>query len=181
MNKVYLILVCGRPGSGKSTLAKSLAKELKAVYIDKDCIDEGFSPGDRGPLYQSIIQPRAYQSLINLAKPNLQMGMPVILDAPWSHNLLHFPELGEAVLNLAEQTQAQLIVFDIVLPQEIVRERLMVRGLERDQAKLTKEGWEEFVKRHRFGEKNPLPHFVVDGRKSPQDCLKSALEYIKNG
>lgn len=178
MTKPLLILICGRPGSGKSTLAKSLARELKAVLIDKDCIDEAFSPGDRGPLYQAAIQPGAYQALLNLAAPNLDLNHPVILDAPWTHNFFHYPELGSNVLAVAKTTGARLIVFEIELQPETVRERLTKRGFKRDASKLTEEGWKEFVQRHRIGEKNPLPHYSINGEESPADCLQNALKYI---
>ena len=178
MTKPLLILICGRPGSGKSTLAKSLAKEFKAVLMDKDCIDEAFSPDDRGPLYQSFIQPGAYQALLNLATPNLLLNHSVILDAPWTHNFFHYPELGPKVLKLAETVEARLIVFEIELLPETVRERLTQRGFKRDESKLTEEGWKEFVQRHRIGEKNPLPHHPIDGENSPEECLQQALKYI---
>lgn len=178
MKNRCLILVCGRPGSGKSTLARSLAQEIRAVLIDKDFIDEAFSPDDRGPLYQAWIQPRAYDTLLNLALPNLELGHPVILDAPWTHNFYHYPDLGEKVLKTAQAAKAKLTVFDIVLPAEEIKARLIRRGFKRDEPKLTPEGWEEFVARHKIGSKNPLPHFVIDGLKSPQDCLKQALEVL---
>lgn len=178
MNKPRLILICGRPGSGKSTLAKNLAKEIRAVLIDKDCVDEAFSPNDRGPLYQATIQPAAYQTLLNLAIPNLELGHTVILDAPWTHNFFYYPDLGPRVLNLAKKSGSQLFVFEIELPAEEVKVRLQKRGFKRDEPKLTEEGWEEFVTRHRIGEKNPLPHIAIDGRLSAEECLKTALGVI---
>ena len=179
MAKPYLILVCGRPGSGKSTLSKSLAKELRAVLIDKDCVDEAFSPGDRGPLYRETIQPKAYQALLNLAEPNLLLRQPVVLDAPWTHTLLNHPDLTERVLQLALATESQLVVFEIELPPELVLQRLTQRGFKRDEPKLTPEGWKEFAVIHRIGEKNPLPHFVIDGERSPKECLQQAIEHLQ--
>ena len=179
MKKQGLILVCGRPGSGKSTLAKVLAQEFHAVLIDKDCVDEAFSPGDRGPFYVKEIQPKCYQTLLNIAEPNLQLRRHVILDAPWTHNFLHFPELATQVEKLAAKTGSELAVLDIELPKEVIRQRLMARGFKRDEPKLTKEGWEEFVARHRMGEKNPLPHFLINGQESLEICAKKAIEYIQ--
>ena len=180
MSKPLLILICGRPGSGKSTLALQLAKELRAILLDKDFIDEAFSPGDRGPLYRTSIQPGAYQSLLNLAVPNLLLNHSVILDAPWTHQFFYDPQLGPKVLELAEKTKARLVVFEIELPPEGARERLAKRGLKRDALKLTEGGWKDFLHHQRLGEKNPLPHFLIDGRLSPEECLRQALKYLQN-
>lgn len=179
MKQQALILVCGRPGSGKSTLALGLARELRAVLLDKDCMDEPFSPDDRGTFYQTHIEPKCYQALLNLAKLNLESGRDIILDAPWTHFILNYPEFGTKAEELARTMQANLIVLDIELPSPLIRERLAKRGLKRDAEKINAAGWEAFLKRIRIGEKNPLPHLLLDGTHTLENCLKQALHYIK--
>lgn len=174
-----LILVCGRPGSGKSTLAKVLAKEFHITLLDKDCVDEAFSPDDRGPHYDKEIRPRVYQALMNLAELNLRLCHHVILDAPWTHNFLNTPQLKEKIVSLVQMTASQLVVFDIELPKEDLRTRLTSRGYKRDADKLTREGWDEFLTRHRIGEKSPLPHIIINGRESPDTCAKKAIAHLR--
>ncbi len=175
----YLILVCGRPGSGKSTLAKNIAKELRTVLIDKDCIDEPFSPDDRGPFYQENIEPKAYHALLNLAAINLELGQTVLLDAPWTHQMFRQEELAPRVLEVAKKAGAKLMVLDVNVSEETLRQRLMKRGLKRDSEKFSKEGWEAFAKRMQLGRKNPLPHFVIDGERSPEECLQQAITALQ--
>ena len=177
--KHALILVCGRPGSGKSTLSKVVAKELKFVLLDKDCIDEPFSPADRSPFYQTNIEPKAYHALLNLAELNLECGQSVILDAPWTHQMFRQPDLVPRVLEVAEKTKAKLVVLSIELPPDMLRERLVKRGLKRDLEKFTEEGWTAFAQRMKFAQKNPLPHFAIDGTESVEQCTQSAVAYIR--
>ena len=181
MSSPALILVSGKPGSGKSTLARILAKEFKTVLIDKDYIDEAFSPGDRGPTYLKFFQPGIYQILLNLAELNLNLGNHVILDASWTHNLLNDPALVERIQGLVKLTKAKLIILEMELSAEAIRQRLLNRSHARDKNYLTEEGWEGFLKRHRFGEKNPLPHHSIDGTKSLDAYTSEAIEYIKIG
>ena len=41
MSSPLLIVFAGLPGTGKSSLARAVARELGAVYLDKDTIKDG--------------------------------------------------------------------------------------------------------------------------------------------
>jgi len=173
-----LILVSGPPAAGKSTLSVGLALHLGAVCLDKDCIDEGFSPGDRGDHYHQHVEPSVLMALLNLAELNLSVGNHVITDVPWSHIMLNSPKWVDQINDLSKRTNAQLIVFECILSEKSLRERMRERNFDRDQFRLTDEGWDKFKRTDRIGELNPMPHTIIDMERPAEECLKSALEHM---
>jgi predicted kinase len=178
MSSPCLILVSGPPAAGKSTLSMGLAAHTGAICLDKDCIDDGFHPQDRGEHYTREVEPKVLTALLNLARLNLNIGNHVITDVPWSHIMLNTPEWIDRIENLCEETNAQLIVFECVLSEKKLKERMRERNLDRDQFRTSDEGWETFKKTDRIGELNPMPHTIIDMEKDPESCLKNALDHM---
>lgn len=171
-----LILISGPPGSGKSTLAQGMARRLSnSVLLDKDCIDEPFSPDDRGVHYTEEIEPRVIRALLNLAVLNLQLGKDVLIDLPWTHVLLNSPEWISRLHECVQTSHAQLRVLECVLSAQTLRARIAQRGLKRDAVKLSAEGWLQFCQTDRIGEVNPLPHHCLDAEMAPDVLLRQAL------
>lgn len=175
----HLILISGPPGVGKSTLARPLAQKIGAVLLDKDCIDEPFSPNDRGKRYTQEIEPKVLQGLLNLAELNLTNSLSVILDVPWTHIMHNSPEWVGRITALAEKTQSHLVVLECVIESEKLRHRIQNRDLARDHVKLTDEGWALFTRTDRIGDRNPLPHATIDMSQSLDVCLTQAYGVLR--
>lgn len=169
MQNSTLVLVSGPAGCGKSTLSKGLAKYFKLVHLDKDCIDEPFSPGDRGKNYTDNIEPKVIQALLNLTQLNLNNQMSVIIDLPWTHILINSPEWKTKL------ERFNPLILEIKISEATLKERITKRGLSRDQVKLTEKGWEDFKITDCIGELNPMNHLLLDGELSPEDIFKSAI------
>ena len=81
----FLIVFAGLPGTGKSSLARAVARELRAVYLDKDTIKDAVIAVARelkieqGP---DLAGPISYELLVVLARDNLSLGLSVVLDSP---------------------------------------------------------------------------------------------------
>lgn len=176
-----LILVSGPPGCGKSTLSKALAQQRRLVILDKDCIDEPFSPNDRGAHYTQEIEPKVLQALLNLAKLNLSIGSDVILDVPWTHILINSPEWIEKIQSLVLSTHTSLVVLELILSEKELKERLQQRGLKRDQIRLTQMGWEQFKKTDCVGQLNPLKHTILQANQSIEELTAQALKILNEG
>lgn len=173
-----IILISGPPGAGKSTIARPLAQKIGAVLLDKDCIDEPFSPNDRGAHYTREIEPKVLQGLLNLAELNLSCGLSAILDVPWTHIMHNSPEWVTRITDLAKKTKSRLLVLECVISPEHLRQRLHHRGLARDQVKLSDEGWQHFERTDRLDERNPLPHVTIDMTQAPETCVAQAINHI---
>lgn len=174
-----LILVSGPPGAGKSTLCAALAVRLPAVHLDKDAIDEAFSPGVRDGHYNREIEPRVLTALLELARLNLRAGHTVLLDVPWTHIMIHTPAWIERVRAVAQAADAGLLVLECVLPEATLRERIAVRNLDRDQVKLSDTGWRDFCRLDYIGARNPLPHVAIDMTAARDRCVEAALSAVR--
>lgn len=175
-----LILVSGPPGAGKSTLTRSLAARYQATHLDKDCIDDLFSPNDRGPRYTRVIEPKVLAAVLNLAELNLRPGHIVFIDVPWTHILLNSPEWIPILKKLVRRTRSRLTVLECVIDEATLRARLRDRGYKKDRPRLTPEGWRRFRRTDRLGELNPLPHTVIDLSQTRTACVRAAIQAVES-
>jgi len=174
-----LILVSGPPGIGKSTLANELSKNISLCILDKDCIDEPFSPNDRGEVYTKEIEPKTLQSLLNLAEKNIR-NINVLLDAPWTHIIIDNPKWEQKIIQLCEQTNSSLKIIEMFLDENSLKVRISTRGLSRDQNKLSGYGWLDFVKRDKVQCRIPMDHLAVDASVPIEKYINNVISYINS-
>ena len=76
--KAMLVIFGGLPGTGKTSIARELARELGAVYLRIDSIEQAIlaSPARGGTLEDT-----GYRVAYNVAEDNLRLGRTVIADS----------------------------------------------------------------------------------------------------
>jgi predicted kinase len=78
-----LIAFGGLPGTGKTTVAQTLARQLAAVYLRIDTLEQAFIASGEGA---ADIGPAGYLAAYAVAADNLRLGLNVVAD---SVNSLH--------------------------------------------------------------------------------------------
>jgi len=140
-------ITLGGAGSGKTTVSRRLSAATGAAYLDKDALAGplvrfalealGHDPTDResNEAYVSQVMPLEYEALFAVAGENLALGHSVVLDAPFVAYLAD-PDFLAAAIGAARWPEADIRVVHVRASSEIVRERVRLRGLDRDRAKL---------------------------------------------
>lgn len=131
-----LIVLGGLPGTGKSTVASALAKEVGAVHLRIDTIEQAMR--DAG---QTVAGPEGYLVARDVARENLGLGVSVIVDSV--NPIAYTRELWRMI---AEATAARLVEIELVCSDaDEHRRRVETRSV--DIEKLTLPTWQEVLDR----------------------------------
>jgi predicted kinase len=153
MQPVVIFLI-GSAGSGKSTIGKRLASEYNFCYLDKDVVcntftgklleSKGYSPHERdgNDFYRHVVMELEYETLLNIADDNLQLGRSVVLDAPFLTYFSKRDYVQELKSKYKWETVTPLVL-QVQVEFDVLKERMQARGMERDRWKLA--NWEAFI------------------------------------
>ncbi|MGP3989163.1 AAA family ATPase [Streptomyces sp. 3N207] len=157
MSTLRAFFVIGPAGSGKTSVARLLAEMSGAAYLDKDTVCTrlteallelaGTDPAQRdlNPYYQSKAMDLEYLTLLDLARDNLAVGRPVVLDAPFGRYYPRPGYLEEAAERHSWPQHVEPVVVQVHVDSETARERVRARGYTRDLSKLA--DWDAFWKK----------------------------------
>jgi len=148
-----IILVAGFAGSGKSTIGKLISEKLKMPYLDKDTltryftdqmlVENGTGKGDReSQYYTETINPLEYDTLIKVAVENIELGVSVILSAPFIRQLNEPNWFKSKIESFSPINNLIIKLVWIESSRETERIRLIDRDADRDQNKL--ENWDSY-------------------------------------
>jgi predicted kinase len=146
-----LIIFGGLPGTGKSMIASELARQLGAVYLRIDSIEQAIR--DSGAVSRSL-NDAGYRVGYAVAEDNLGFGRTVIAD---SVNPLQITR--DAWIGVADRAQVRAVEVEVVCSDPEQHKR-RVETLASDVEGLRLPTWQEVVSREY--EPWDRPHIVID-------------------
>lgn len=161
-----LIIFSGAPGAGKTTLSRQLARQLAAVYLRIDSIDQLLMA-----VYGNDIADVSYRVACGVARDNLLLGHTVIADCVNDVNITR-----DAWRNVGLQAGVPTVEIEIIC-SDIAEHRRRVETRETDIPGLTLPTWEKVCSR--WTEPWPRERIIIDtAGRTAEDCLaelKAAL------
>ena len=156
-----LIVFAGLPGTGKTTLAKELARQLEAVYLRIDSIEQTLR--DSGA-YNSLTGDSGYCVAYTIAEENLRLGRTVVAD---SENPLELTR--DAWLKVAARADVRAVEVELKC-SDTEAHRQRIEGRVSDIEGFHFPTWQNVVRREYASWTRE--HMIVDtAMQSVNDCV----------
>jgi len=164
-----LIVFGGLPGAGKTAIAREVARQLNAVYVRIDSIEQAIrASGALGRPIDDV----GYRVAHVIAEDNLRMGRTVVADCV---NPVHISR--DAWIGVANRAQASTVEVEIICsdPQQ---HRQRVENRVSDISGLTLPSWDEVISREY--EPWQREHIVIDtARRIVSDNVSELLRLLR--
>jgi predicted kinase len=176
-------VVAGAPGAGKTTVSRLLLADLAPTpaLLDKDTMYGSFvatvlaaagrPPGEReGPWYDEHIKVHEYGGMTATAREIRSAGCPVLLSAPFTHQIHDADTWWSWV---AELGGPPVHLIWVRSDPATIEQRLSTRGLARDAGKL--EWFAAFTASMNLEDPPAAPHVAIDNRLTAAEPLPSQV------
>ena len=168
VDETKLIIFAGLPGTGKTTIARELTRQLDAVYLRIDSIEQAIRNSRRESL---PVEDEGYRETYALAEKHLRLGRVVIAD---SVNPLAITRDAWAAVATRSKVGALEIEF---LCSDAAQHRKIVELRSPDIPGLELPSWEAVLSR----EYDPWTrdHLVIDTAiRTPDECIQMIQETL---
>jgi predicted kinase len=174
------VVITGWPATGKSTVGRELARRLGGALVDQDTATAPLVAvvADLVGVHDltdhrlaGLTRQARYETVTALAEENLEVGVPVVLVAPFTEERRDLNAWTTLEARLRAAGGSPLLVWLRLDPATVV-DRLRDRGAARDTAKAT--DLAEFTASLDLSEPAG-PHLTVDGERPTDDVVRTVL------
>lgn len=165
-----LIVFGGLPGTGKTAIARELARELGAVYLRLDSIEQAIRTSG---ILDKPLDEGGYRVAYVVAEDNLRIGRTVVADCV---NPLQITR--DAWMCVADRAQARAVEIEVIC-SDSQQHQQRVENRVSDISGLKLPAWEEVISR----EYEPWNrrHVVIDTAcRTVSDNVNEVLELLTN-
>jgi len=168
----------GAPGVGKSYLARKVSQRRGIFFFDRDVVMDNIFGDDReSSNYRTWTGPITKSSW-ELAMYNGRNGASTIMESPMTGCIQGKPAgFIDAALEDASKNGYKVSLIHCVAPEDVIKERLISRGLPRDEPKY--EAWEKFVSTFVDVPGPEYEHLKIDTSNPTLINLVRILEFLK--
>jgi len=165
-----LIILGGLPGVGKTTIARELARQLGAVHIRIDSIEQAIR--ESGVVAVSL-DDAGYRAGYAIARDNLGLGHRVIADC-----VNPLPVTREAWRTVAADTASRIVEVEIVC-SDIAEHRRRVEQRSVDVPGLVPPTWAS-VQRHDYAPWTTQRLVIDTATLSAREAAQSILSHVRD-
>ncbi len=166
-----LIIFGGLPGSGKTTISRALARELGAVYLRVDTIEQNIRASG---MLSSQVGPAGYMVGYGVAEDNLALGKIVVAD---SVNPLKVTR--DAWLSVAARSGVPAVEIEIICSdRDEHRRRVETRAS--DIPGLVKPRWEDVTARD-YEDWGQSPITIDTAKQGVDEAVVALLSKLETG
>lgn len=201
LKKPTLIIGAGVSATGKTTHLLRLAKIITdSFWIDKDTIEDtfltkmdsdskditrylsnlGMFPRKRD-YHLKNVELQSYLLMLKEAKNNLLIGKHPIIDGNYIKEL-NVGYYEKVILPFFDKIDCNIKIIYFHAPENVIKQRIIERGKERDKDKLTSENaWKSFLENEPIIIKNikKLNHIKIDSTREIDENIRSIIKFLK--
>ncbi|PKB79022.1 MAG: hypothetical protein BZY88_15445 [SAR202 cluster bacterium Io17-Chloro-G9] len=173
VRRPLLVALCGLPGTGKSHFARELVKRVPMLVLETDRLRKILVPK---PKYRPGEHRRVFRVCYSLIEEYIAKGHRVLFDAT---NLTE--DFRQPLYQIAERTEAQLVLVGFTAPSLVVKERLAARQSGQDISGFSDATWVIHSRMRPFEEPILRDHLMVDSSQDITGSLDRVVDMISSG